>query len=52
MSWCKTGGRGYGHFCANILPANGKEGWALAWKEKVDEAAGSLFLRRVREDSV
>ena len=39
-SGAKLEGRGYGHLCANILPANGKRGWALAWKEKVDEAAG------------
>lgn len=31
-------GRGYGHLCADTT--NGKRGWALAWKEKVDEAAG------------
>ena len=39
-SGAKLEGRGYGHLCANILPENGKRGWALAWKEKVDEAAG------------
>ena len=39
-SGAKLEGRGYGHLCANILPENGKRGWALAWKEKVDDAAG------------
>lgn len=37
-SGARLEGRGYGHLCADTT--NGKRGWALAWKEKVDEAAG------------
>ena len=40
LEWCKTGGPGLRPFMRKYLAGERERGWALAWKEKVDEAAG------------